>query len=669
MYKSLFRCFYFFLFIVMSIIPGFGYSETPDEIKTQNTIDETDIYDLGEVIVTGARGGVEQVGTVREIKADEIRAKGARTLNEALELMPGLDIRTGADGTPRIDVRGFRSRHVILLIDGIPFNSTFDGQFNPAVIPVENIAKIKLSYGNHSVLYGEGGLGGVINIVTKKGKQGIHGSASGEASERSSYLGKFDVSGAQENLNFFVSGSIVDSDGYPLADDFSSTPYEDGDLRENSDKRRKNFFANMGYAPNDAFNIGIVFNYLQGEYGKPPATIDKKMDSLFAKNLKYERVDDYEGFSGQLSFSYNLPGPLEVRGWIFANQYDEENNGYDDDNYNTQKKSNSYHEDSTTTTEGATLQTKYDLESAGILTMGLNARTEKWEADGEIMEKSGLRSYEDERRNDIYSLALEYEVFPMDNLGLVLGYSHHWLEKDEGENDDTGTFLIGAHYDVLDGTRIKASAARKIRFPSIRQLYEEDGGNSELTTEKSYNYELGCIQRLPWSSQISLTGFFNDVKDYIEKDPDGISMNNEKYRFKGFELTAENRFIENMMIRLGYTFLDTEDKSSNTEKEELQYRPKHKITFECKYDFEFGLSAYANIIHLAGQYFYSNDSPLIKKELDDYTLVNLKLEQQLHNDLLSLYIGADNLFDEDYAESYSFPRAGQTIYGGFEVRF
>jgi vitamin B12 transporter len=81
-----------------------------------------------------------------------------------------------------------------LLPDGIPFNSTFDGQFDPAIVPVKNIAKIKVSYGSNSVLYGHGGIGGVINIITKKGKEGIHCEVSGEAGENDTYQDKASVS-------------------------------------------------------------------------------------------------------------------------------------------------------------------------------------------------------------------------------------------------------------------------------------------------------------------------------------------------------------------------------------------------------------------------------------------------------------------------------------------
>ena len=126
----------FMNFGIWIALSGSALSQVADE--------DAAIYTLGEVVPSAERDGVESVGTVREITAMDIQAKGARTVDEALELLPGLDIRTGAEGIPRVNLRGFRSRHVLLMLDGIPLNSTFDGQFDPSLIPVENIAKIKV---------------------------------------------------------------------------------------------------------------------------------------------------------------------------------------------------------------------------------------------------------------------------------------------------------------------------------------------------------------------------------------------------------------------------------------------------------------------------------------------------------------------------------------------
>lgn len=96
------------------------------------TAQESPIYRLGEIVVSADRPVTERTATLYTVTAEDIRASGARTLDEALALLPGVDLRTGGAGVPRINVRGFRSRHLVLLLDGIPLNSTFDGQVDPS---------------------------------------------------------------------------------------------------------------------------------------------------------------------------------------------------------------------------------------------------------------------------------------------------------------------------------------------------------------------------------------------------------------------------------------------------------------------------------------------------------------------------------------------------------
>ena len=282
----------------------------PQAALSRPANDQQGVYRMGEVVVTGERDGVESVGAVREITADEISNRGARTLADALQLMPGLHLRTAARGAPRVDMRGMRTRHVILLLDGVPFNSTLDGQFDPSMISVENIAKIKVSYGNHSVLYGEGGIGGVINIVTKKGQEGLRGMIGGEIGERNTYQGTFNVSGAQEKIDFFVSGRAFDSDGFGLSGDFDPTPEQGKGLRVNSDRENYTLFANLGVTPRDDLLAGFIFHTVHGTSGAPPSTID---GGDFAQRLRHDRTEDLEGYTGQVSLQYNPSPAFELR--------------------------------------------------------------------------------------------------------------------------------------------------------------------------------------------------------------------------------------------------------------------------------------------------------------------------------------------------------------------
>ena len=93
------------------------------------------ILDVSEVIVvTGERPTpLEQTTTTWSISEEDIRELGAQSLDQILKNAPGVYVRTGGQGTPRVDIRGFKARHVIYLINGVPANGAEDGQFDPSV--------------------------------------------------------------------------------------------------------------------------------------------------------------------------------------------------------------------------------------------------------------------------------------------------------------------------------------------------------------------------------------------------------------------------------------------------------------------------------------------------------------------------------------------------------
>ena len=267
-----------------------------------------------------------------------------------------------------------------------------------------------------------------------------------------------------------------------------------------------------------------------------------------------------------------------------------------------------------------------------------------------------------------YSTALEYEISPLPGLGLVAGYGHHWQARHELSEDDY-SLLAGVHYDIFENTRLKGSFKRNIRFPSLADLYDVSKGNPDLVAERSCTYEGGVEQKLPFSSMVSLTGFYATARNLIQNDQTiSKNMNISSVRFKGFEIEAMTRFVKRLLLRASYSYLESEDGSLG--KDQQQYTPRDKITLEGKYDFDFGLSPYVSLLYFGNQYFYTkNNAPIVQKaKLNDYTLVNIKLSQRVVDNKVTLYLGVNNIFDENYETSYGFPQAGRFLYGGIEFR-
>jgi vitamin B12 transporter len=628
----------------------------------------TTAYSLGEVVVTADRPGGEVVRTV-EITAADIEKRHALTLAKALELLPGVDVRRGGEGVPRVNIRGFRSRHTILLLNGIPINSAYDSQFDPNMISTENIAKIKVSYGGHSVLYGQGGLAGVINIITKQGTQGFGGDVSGEMDEHGNHYTKLNVAGGNDKVSFFGGINNYDSDGFHVSDNFDATSLQDGGKRKNSDNERLSLFGNLVYQMNDEVEIGLTLERTTGEYGTPPSVVDDKSDPFY-KNPRYDRTEDFETVSGQVSMSYDPKGIFGFRGWVFANQNEQENARYDDDTYSTITRRNTYTSNDETKIKGAAFQTSADFGASGMAVLSLSTENSDYTSDLRRVEKNNdpPTAYYYDHGLDMYSAALEYNVRLFSKMGAVAGYSHHWQTKDIGSDVDKGSYMGGVSYDLTDTTTVRASYARKVRFPDIKQLYDPTSGNLDLVPEESKNYEAGITQRLFGDVTLDLAVFKNDVEQYIEKnDATDLYENYESYDFKGIEVYLFTPFLTTGTIGLGYSYLDTKDKSPGAQRDELQYRPEHKFTVDVGYTWDFGLSAHADLLHTADQYHYSDTFE--KGKLKDYTVINVKLEQKVYKDTLSVFFGVNNLTDENYEESYGLPQAGRTGYAGLRMRF
>ena len=629
----------------------------------------------GEIVVSDDAASVERVTTVRSIAAEDIQRMGARTLNEAVVLLPGVVIRTGGDGIPRIQVRGLETRHVKLLLDGIPLNSTFDGNFDPTTLPVEQIARIKVSLGSSSMLYGDGDLGGAINIITRKGSGAAHlGGAGFEIGQDDRYRGWGAVSGASGPIDYYLSVSGQESRGSRLSHDFRPTALEDGGIRLNNDLRRNNLYANLGYAASEAWSLGLTARHSDGKYGLPPSTLSTT--DPFASKAKYERIDSLRADALQLNAEYVPGGPWSGRGWLYYNAGSNDDNSYDNASFNSvsnAKLNNTFLLHNESRVNGAHLQTSYRSVQAGVLTVALDGRGETWNSDGLLhdLASSGgnfrARNVSYARRIDVQSAALEYTVTPLARTDLTAGYSRYHQGRESSGDSDANGYLLGAAYALSDVTSLRATASQHVRFPTISQLYDASSGNPGLKTETARNTEIGASHRFSATSSLSLALFRNEVHNYIEKDNfSNTYLNYDHYRFSGVEVSGDAALGDRLRLRASYTYQQSDNLSPGASFAQLQYRPRHKASVEADYDFGGGLQGNASLLSAARQYYYSRTTPLQQAQLNDYTLLNFKLSKRLGPSGASLYLGASNLFDKNYETAYGLPQAGRFLYAGVE---
>jgi len=129
---------------------------------------------LEEVVVTATKTPVpvsRLTSAVEVIKGEELEQKKIKTVADALRLAQGVTINaSGGPGTlTTARIRGSESAHTLVLMDGVILNSSTAGLFDFGNLTTENIERIEILRGAQSMLWGSDAMGGVINIITKKG--------------------------------------------------------------------------------------------------------------------------------------------------------------------------------------------------------------------------------------------------------------------------------------------------------------------------------------------------------------------------------------------------------------------------------------------------------------------------------------------------------------------
>src|SRR5262249_40677102 len=107
------------------------------------------------------------------ITADQLKGR-KESVTEVLQDLSGVEVkqRGGADDFATVSIRGSTSEQVAIYVDGILQNQGLGGAPNIAAIPTDQIERIEVYKGAAPARFGSSSIGGVVNIVTKKAKNG-----------------------------------------------------------------------------------------------------------------------------------------------------------------------------------------------------------------------------------------------------------------------------------------------------------------------------------------------------------------------------------------------------------------------------------------------------------------------------------------------------------------
>jgi iron complex outermembrane receptor protein len=226
----------------------------------------SNVFTLGQITVSAARDNESPIGTAT-LDREQLWDFSKDGLAEALNLIPGVATTTGA-GTRNealISVRGFDRWQVPLLMDGIRLYLPADNRIDFDRFLTPDLSEIQVSKGYVSVLNGPDGMGGAINLVTRKPIKPFEGEvrasvALGEGGQYNGNTVYANLGGRREGFYYQVSAEQRDVDSWRVSKDFRPTVAENGGDRDHTSKKDWRGNLKAGLTPNatDEYSLNYV---------------------------------------------------------------------------------------------------------------------------------------------------------------------------------------------------------------------------------------------------------------------------------------------------------------------------------------------------------------------------------------------------------------------------
>lgn len=554
------------------------------------------------------------IADVQIIEATEIQRAGPQTsLGELLGRQAGIDFKQdgGPGAASGIFMRGTNSGHVLLLIDGVRYGSATLGSVAWQNLPLEQIERIEVVRGPASALYGSDAIGGVIQIFTKRGQDGLQPSLALGYGSYHSHAASAGIRGGQQNWRYSVQAAEKRSDGFSAIRNpanFSWNPDKDG-------YHRRSVTGNLSYNLSPAHEFGASLLYADGwsryDANFPgPASDDYKMDDRNHSSSLYSRNQWSDRWTSTLRIGRSIDDSRSL------------NNG-------------------TTNSIFKTTQTQYQWQNDVNLPLGsLLLAAERLE-----QRVAGTGNFARDKRS-IDSLLTGWNG-QLDSHQLQFNIRQD--RNSQYGHKTTGSAGYGYHF----SPEWRASLAWGTAFkaPTFNDLYDPWGGNPNLKPEQAENREL-ALRHETAQHQSAIIYYDNEIKDLIQwvaLDPSDPwspwqPSNVATARIKGWTLNHTGQTT-------GYRWSASVDLLNPRDTglgKTLIYRARKAAKLSLGHDF--GRFSLDTELQAYGQR-YANAAN--SQRLGGYALLNLSAHMPLTQDW-SLFARANNLLDRKYALSLDF---------------
>nr|WP_289057047.1 TonB-dependent receptor [uncultured Psychrobacter sp.] len=594
---------------------------TPETTSIDNG--EMPQVQLDKIVVTATRTPTKTsnvIAQTRVIDGETLQRYQGQTVVDVLKNQPGINItQSGGMGTAsNFYMRGFDSKQVLVIIDGIRYGSISLGSPSLNLLAADQIDRIEVLYGaSGSSIYGSDAMGGVIQIFTKGNnvEQSNVSTTVGYGSNNHYQVG---ITGQLKNDTSSLSLGVSrnETDGFNAianSDSYDFNADDDGFKSTNASLA-------LQHKLSDSLSAGISALYT-----------DSTTDIDSAGNAFPNAYSDQKNGSANAYLQYKMP--LTVSKLSYGQSIDKSTTH--DANSIDYQKGSQYD----TTQEQARLETSINAQP-GTVIVGAEWLSQQLDAS-DVLDFSG---YPDPAVQTPYNP--DDRTVKSAFVGYQLADTYYDVQANYRVDDNSqygheSTYNLGAAIRPLAGMRIGANYATGFRAPTFNDLYYPGYSNPDLKPETSKNTEV-FVEYVNDVQTSRLTGYYTDAEDLISS-----AANISEAKIKGLSLTSDwnmNAFI----FGLGYDYLDAKDKTANSASynQQLAYRPKNSGMVYVGYQqpmFDVRLEAKHTDDRLTAE----------NNKLDSYTLLNLSGAVYITPNLRA-NLRVDNITDEDYTLASQF---------------
>lgn len=566
------------------------------------------------IVVTASRGAEtvdETLVPVTVVDREEIETTAVTSVPELLSSVPGVVVTSngGRGQNTSLFLRGTESDHVLVLIDGVKAGSASLGTTPFQNIPIEQVEKVEVVRGPRSSLYGSEAIGGVIQIFTRRGGEGLKPSFYVGAGTHNTVDASAGVSGGSDEGWYSVHATSTSTDGYDVcrgdlnAGCFADEPDDDG-------------YDNTSLALRGGGTLGEQFKF-------DASYLDSRSETEFDGNFQNET--EAATRVGHLRGDYMVTGNWNSVLLLGSSQDDSDNflNGAFASRFDTQRDQVSWQNNV--------------LLGKNNLTLGLDYLNDQVDSD------------------------TPFDVDSRDNVGIfgsyrsTLGQGDLELSLRNDDNEQFGSETTGgiAYGHNLSGAlRATAGYGTAFKAPTFNELYFPGFGNPDLTAETSESVDLGLSgngQNSRWSVNL----FQTRIDDLIAFDPVTFApVNIGESTIVGAEL-ASSVSVGDWTLGASLTLQDPQNTGGGiNDSNQLPRQPKEVLYLRA--DRDFGRWSVGGTLRSQGDSF---DDPANQVKLDGFNVVDLRAGWLVHPSW-RLGLVVNNVFDETYETAAFYPQDG-----------